>query len=66
MITIDLNQGRIGEFWWVNSDQQPVEEFLPLTIGNLDTGMLVKTKLVRWGTCGFGCNIRITMEPIDD
>lgn len=66
MISIDSEQGRIGELWWVNSDPQPVSKFVPLVIGLVDFGMVVKQKLVRWGTFGVGRNIRIEMEPIDD
>lgn len=66
MINIDSNQGRIGELWWINSDPQPITKFVPLTIGIIDTGMVIKRQLVRWGTCGFGRNVRIYMEPLDD
>lgn len=66
MINIDSNQGRIGELWWINSDQQPIEKLVPLSIGIIDTGMVVMRKLVRWGTCGIGRNIRIQMELLDE
>ena len=65
MINIDSNQGRIGEPWWVNSDHQPIEDFVPVTIGVLDFGMVVKARLIRWGTCGYGRNIRIDIKPIE-
>ena len=66
MISIDSEQGRIGELWWINSDQQPVTKFVPFVIGIVDMGMVIKRRLVRWGTFGIGRNIRIEMEPIDD
>lgn len=63
---IDSETGRIGQFWWFNSDQKPVAKFVPLTLGIIDTGMVVKRRLIRWGTCGFGRNVRMFMEPLDD
>ena len=66
MISIDSEQGRIGELWWINSDPQPVSKFVPLVIGMVDFGAVVKQRLIRWGTFGFGRNISIAMEPIDD
>lgn len=59
MIDINSDQGRIGEFWWINSD--------PSTIYKIDLPIIanVQLKLVRWGTCGTGRDIRIAMEPID-
>jgi len=66
MINIDSEQGRIGELWWINSDPQPVSKFVPLVIGIIDFGVVVKQRLIRWGTFGFGGHISITMEPIDD
>lgn len=65
MINIDANQGRIGELWWINSSTQPRSMFVPLTIGIVDTGMVIKRRLVQWGTFGFGRAIRIQMEPCD-
>jgi hypothetical protein len=66
MINIDSEQGRIGELWWINSDPQPVSKFVPLVIGLVDFGAVVKQRLIRWGTCGLGRNVRVYMEPIDD
>lgn len=65
MITINSDHGRIGELWWVNSDPRPIEKFLPLSIDILDTGMVLKYQLIRWGTCGIGRHVRIEMEFID-
>ena len=64
MINIDSNQGRIGELWWINSDPQPITKFVPLTIGIIETGMVIKRQLVRWGTCGFGRDLRVYMESL--
>jgi len=64
MINIDSEQGRIGELWWINSDPQPVNKFVPLVIGLVDFGAVVKQKLIRWGTFGFGRNIRIALEAL--
>ena len=66
MINIDSDQGRIGELWWVNSDQRPVSKMIPAVIGILDLGMLVRVRLIRWGTFGLGRHIKIEMEPLDD
>ena len=66
MISIDSDQGRIGELWWVNSDQRPVSRMIPAVIGILDLGMLVRARLIRWGTFGFGRHITIDMEPLND
>ena len=60
MISIDTDQGRIGQFWWINSDPSNIHTVdLPIA-ANVDV------KLVLWGTCGIGRNIHVVMEPIDD
>jgi hypothetical protein len=64
-MSIDSNQGRIGSLWWINSDQTPRTEFVPVTLGVVDTGMVVKSRVVRWGTCGIGSKVRIVMEALD-
>jgi hypothetical protein len=56
---IDSETGRIGQFWWFNSNN--VER---LWMGNVSPW--VNKWCIRWGTCGFGRNIRVYMEPIDD
>jgi len=64
---LDFDTGRIGNLWWINSDHQPIEDFIPVMIGNLAFGdSVVKAKLIRWGTCGYGRNIRVNLEPLDD
>lgn len=65
-ISIDSEQGRIGEIWWINSDQKPVKRLIPAVVGFIDLGMMISAQLIRWGSFGFGRHIRITMEPIDD
>ena len=60
MINIDSNQGRIGEFWWINSDPSTIHQVdVPIAAG-------VQLALVHWGTCGIGRDIRIAMEPFYD
>lgn len=60
MISIDSNQGRIGEFWWINSD--------PSTIHQLDVPIAanVQLDLVLWGSCGIGRDIHVVMAPPHD
>jgi hypothetical protein len=63
MIHIDSNQGCIGEFWWINSDQSTL-----LRVSTTFAGAHIHLDLVQWGSCGFGRDIKIAMEgvPIDD
>ena len=60
MISIDSNQGRIGEFWWINSD--------PSTIHQVDVPIAsnVHLDLVLWGSCGIGRDIHVVMAPPHD
>ena len=58
MIDIDSNQGRIGQFWWINSDPSNIHTVdLPIA-ANVDV------KLVLWGTCGIGRDIHVVMAPV--
>ena len=59
MINIDSDQGRIGELWWINS-----EPSRKIYGGNIVPGL--RRVYVLWGTCGYGRDIRIAMEPIND
>lgn len=60
MINIDSNQGRIGQFWWINSDPSNIHTVdLPIAAN-------VNVKLVLWGTCGIGRDIHVVMAPADD
>jgi hypothetical protein len=61
MININSDQGRIGEFWWINSD--------PSTIHKMDVPIAVnpQIKFVLWGTCGIGSdNFHVVMAPVHD
>lgn len=58
-LIIDSDCGRIGEWWWVNSE--PSEK---LYGGNIVPGL--RRNLVRWGTCGYGRNFKVSLEPIND
>ena len=60
MIHIDSDCGRIGELWWVNSDPRVV----PLE--QVWNGFYLAVFGVRWGTIGFGRDITIHYEPVDD
>lgn len=55
---IDSNTGRIGEFWWLNSDPGT-----PIWTGNFSPW--VKSWCVRWGTFGYGRNVKMFLKPID-
>jgi hypothetical protein len=57
MIRIDSNQGRIGEFWWINSDQSTLRR-----ASTTFAGAHIHLDLIQWGSCGFGRNIKIAME----
>ncbi len=59
MINIDSNQGRIGELWWINSEQSR-----KIYGGNIVQGL--RQTFVLWGTCGYGRDIKIWLEPIND
>ena len=59
MINIDSNQGCIGEFWWINAQPSTTVDAHEIIPG-------LRYKLILWGTCGIGRDIRIAMEPIDD
>jgi hypothetical protein len=58
MIHIDSDQGRIGDFWWINSDPST-----PIYIENAKP--YVKQWFILWGTCGFGSdNVHVVMAPL--
>jgi hypothetical protein len=59
MINIDSDQGRIGELWWINS-QPSVKIHGKHVIPGL------RRMFVLWGTCGYGRDIHVAMEPIND
>ena len=59
MIYINSDAGRIGPFWWLNSNN--VDRFW---MGNVPPGH--KRWCICWGTCGFGRNLHVSMELIND
>lgn len=56
-IRIDSDQGRIGNLWWVNSDQSTLRR-MPFDVA----GFRVHLDCFHWGTFGFGKKIRIAFE----
>jgi hypothetical protein len=54
---IDSDQGRIGPFWWINSDTSILEALDPLGIG-----IPRVQRYVRWGTVGVGRNIQLMLQ----
>lgn len=56
---IDSDTGRIGKFWWVNSDQNRL-----FWMGDIKP--YIKRWFRHWGSCGYGHTMRIQLEPIDD
>jgi len=66
MIIVTSDHGRIGPIWWVNADQQPRSEFVPVMLGPIETDLVVKSNVVRWGTCGYGQKIKVALEQLDD
>lgn len=59
MINIDSQQGRIGELWWINADPAT-----PIHARDVFPGL--GFQLIRWGTFGYGRDIRVALEPISD
>lgn len=62
-IEIDSHSGRIGPFWWINSDTRPHRfdfGFIEGVDGN--PGHV----FICWGTCGFGSDnsMFVTMQPL--
>ncbi len=55
LLYICADGGRIGNFWWVNSNLIPM---------NVKSIFLVPLLAVRWGTCGFGFDMTLKYEPI--
>ena len=63
---ISSDTGRIGPFYWFNSDTTPKFYTVPWTIGIVDTGMMYTVKAVRWGTAGIGRNVRMNLEDVGE
>jgi len=57
--SIDSEGGRICQFWWFNSNN--VDR---LWMGNV--APWVNKWCIRWGTFGFGRNVRMFLEPLND
>ena len=50
-------------FWWgSDTDERTVTDVIECC----SMTAYARAVLARWGTCGFGRNVRIYMEPIDD
>ena len=58
MIFMTSDTGRIGNFWWINSDQNTI-----VTVGSMFAGAHVDLEVVRWGSVGWGWNLRMNYEP---
>ena len=66
MVDIRSDCGRIGHFWWINSDLTPQFKTVPLTIGIVDFQMMYAAWVVRWGSCGFGIKHQaVTWEEVE-
>lgn len=60
IIEINSDKGRIGDFWWINSDTSKFHR-----TGFDFAGFRVHVDLIHWGTCGIGDNSRIRLEAAD-
>jgi hypothetical protein len=61
MLIISSDHGRIGELWWINADTS-----VRTTQGDpLGLGIQREFHAIRWGTFGFGREIRIHLQDID-
>ena len=56
---VTREDGRIGELWWINSQQSK-----KIYGGNIVQGL--RRTYVPWGTCGYGCDIKVWLDPIND
>ena len=65
MIIVTSDHGRIDPFWWVYADQQPRREFVPVCFGSIETDLVVRARVIRWGTCGYGKEIKVALESLD-
>lgn len=66
MVIINSEGGRIGEMWWFNAEPgTPREVSLPLMIGPIETNMMIRQRVVRWGGFGIGRDVTIKWETID-
>ena len=51
--------GRIGNIWWINSDQNTI-----VNVGQMFAGAHVHIEAVRWGSVGWGWNLRMSYEAL--
>lgn len=56
MIYINAQGGRIGPLWWFNSDPRPIAS------ERLFDGAIQGRRFIRWGSCGWGRNVRMAIE----
>lgn len=56
MIRINSAAGRIGPLWWFNTDPRPVPS------ERLFDGAIQGRRFIRWGTCGWGRDVRMAIE----
>jgi hypothetical protein len=61
-VNINSDHGRIGSFWWFNSNTK-IQRFSPGAAPHL---VMEGMRLVQWGACGFGQNVSITLKPFND
>jgi hypothetical protein len=62
---ISSDTGRIGPFYWFNSDTTFKPYVIPIDLGFGDTGMVQTVKAVRWGTFGIGRHVRMNLEAVE-
>jgi len=59
VILMTSDTGRIGNFWWINSDQSTI-----VNVGHMFAGAHVHIEAVRWGSVGWGWNLRMSYEVL--
>ena len=62
MVIINSEGGRIGEMWWFNAEPGTPRE---VSIGPIETNMMIRQRVVRWGGFGIGRDVTIKWETID-
>lgn len=58
---IDSEQGRIGPYWWINSDTNAFHLILRSSDGAAASG-----RFVRWGSAGYGNEPHIVLSPVNE
>jgi len=59
MIRMTSDTGRIGNIWWINSDQNTI-----VNVGRMFAGAHVHIEAVRWGSVGWDWNLRMSYEVL--